>query len=160
MHAHIYTRPQYYYIFSFFSRRSDSYQFDIQCACSNMWPVNDGRAHTNARIIDYAMQCTIILYNVCKHNTRTVSSMCDINDSLTALCVSQQRFERDHKRIHIASLLYSRTDSRTHGRLYIRTGRAASICECFRYFHYYYCCCYNIGCLVINDRRRVLCAHV
>jgi len=62
-------------------------------------------AHTNARIIDYAMQCTTILYNdVCKHNTRTVSSMCDINDGLTALCVSQQQFERDHTRINIIIL--------------------------------------------------------
>jgi hypothetical protein len=46
----------------------------------------------------YIYSIHIYIYNMYTHNTRTVSSMRNINDGLTALCVSQQRFERDHTR--------------------------------------------------------------
>lgn len=116
--------------------------------CGPLMMVAHTHTHTDARIIDYATQCTIPYYNVCKHNTHTLSSVCDINDGLTALCVSQQRPERDHTHIIIIAVDgLSRSYCRPDGLL----------CECFQYFYY---CCYIIGCFVINDRRRVLCAHV
>lgn len=77
---------------------------------------------------------------MCEHNTRKLSPMCDINDGLTALCVSQQRSERDH--IHIEVL---QTDSRAQKD---QTGCYASVFSIFTIV--------VIGCLVINDRSRVL----
>lgn len=66
------------------------------------------------------MQCTVYIYihvyDMYTHNTRRLSSMRNINDGLTALCVSQQRFEKDHTRcIPYNTSTYRRTTTVDYG---------------------------------------------